>query len=158
MRTVNSVIRPRTPSDPTSISLILGPTARRESGRTSRSCPSGKTAFNPTTISSIFPYRDEACPAPRHAAQPPTVDIVMDCGRCPAVKPCARRASSNCQPFMPACTVAVESITLIAINLLSRLRSITSSPTRGIVPPRTPDPAPKGIVQIFSARVNFTSC
>ena len=52
---VSSVMIPSTPSEPTSISLMLGPTARREIGRTSSDCPSGSTAFNPTTMSSILP-------------------------------------------------------------------------------------------------------
>jgi hypothetical protein len=59
-------------------------------------------------MSSILPYRVDSWPAPRQAAQPPTVEMAKAEGQCPVVAACASCNSfSKRSPNMPACTSTI---------------------------------------------------
>ena len=95
-------------------------------------------------MSSIFPYFVENCPAERAASQPPNVEHMIEDGKWPSVKPRRSSSCSRCSPRMPASTVAAPACASSSTIERMRLRSTTTPPRTGSVPPHTPEPAPNG--------------
>ncbi len=85
---------------------MSGPTARRGTFLMRVTVPSGKTASQPTTMSSMPPYSVENWPMLRVATRPPICAIGFDCGECPVVTPCLRASSSSVCRQTPHCAVA----------------------------------------------------
>ena len=77
---VASVTTASVPSDPTRSRRRSGPAAERGTGWHRRMPPSGRTAVQPSSTSSMAPNPVDACPAEEAAIQPPTVEEAIDCG------------------------------------------------------------------------------
>src|ERR1035437_2909663 len=90
-------------------------------------------------MSSIFPYRLEYWPAPRHANHPPTVERSMDCGQCPRVTPCSFRSpASTSGPNVPARRSATSEVVSTFPIPDSPHRSRETPPKTGMEAPQTP--------------------
>src|ERR1035437_3202768 len=90
-------------------------------------------------MSSIFPYRLEYWPAPRHANHPPTVERSMDCGQCPRVTPWSSRSpASTSGPNVPARRSATSEVVSTFPMPDSPHRSRETPPKTGMEAPQTP--------------------
>ena len=104
--------------------------------------PSAMATFKPITMSSIFPYRVEYWPAPRHAIQPPTVERSIDCGQCPRVIPSALKLRSSSGPNVPALTSATHDVVSMSTTPSTPVMSSATPPNTGTLEPHTPDRPP----------------
>jgi hypothetical protein len=141
---VASVINPKAPSLPMKSWVQLGPTPPPMSRPVSSTSPVPVTTSMDTAMSSILPYSDEHCPADRVARYPPSVEHISDDGKCPRVNPSALSRSSRCQPMIPPWARTRLFCGSIRRTRSISLRSTMTLPTPAMVPPHTPDPAPKG--------------
>ena len=74
-----SVMMPRRPSEPSTISRTLGPDDVDGSGRSSSTSP-GITMRRPRVMSAMSPYLSDCMPVERVAIQPPRVDHTNESG------------------------------------------------------------------------------
>ena len=97
-------------------------------------------------MSSIFPYRLEYWPAPRHASHPPTVDRSMDWGQWPRVTPWPfRRPDSTSGPKVPARRSATSDPVSTSPRPARPQRSRATPPNSGTDAPHTPLRPPAGV-------------
>ena len=116
-----------------------GPTAARGAPPVLTNVPSASTTSRPSTMSSIFPYRVDIWPAPRHATQPPTVESAIDWGQCPHVTPWrSLKSSSKTSPNVPARTSTSSEFWSTATMPLSAVTSRSTPPKTGTLAPHTP--------------------
>ena len=76
------VMMPRVPSEPTKKGIRLGPEECFGTGRVLMMSPLGRTTSRDRHMSSILPYLVERMPMPLCASAPPTVQQVMQDGKC----------------------------------------------------------------------------
>src|SRR6478672_4596915 len=84
--TVASLMIPRRPSLPRTISRTLGPVEVVGTGRVT-SVPAGVTTRTARVRSATSPYLSDCMPDERVAIQPPSVEWVKLSGKCPMVEP-----------------------------------------------------------------------
>ncbi len=131
---------------------MRGPAAERGAMVLQNILPSGSTTVRAVSMSSIFPYLVENCPAARQDIQPPRVEHLTDWGVCLNVKPFSCSFLSRISPLIPVSTVTSRLSSSISMMRFILFMSITMPPLTAVIPPRTPEPSPKGITGTLYSR------